>query len=479
MGSLNQVRLKRSLYGTSLATGIWLGIYEEATVVDRSAATLFKAYDIRGGAPDELTPEIAYRIGRALVIYLRADHVCVGRDMRVTSPLLASALIDGVLDQGADVTDIGLISTDGLYFAVGKYGFPAGVMVTASHNPAAYNGFKLCRTDARPLSMDEGIGDIRDFVLAGDFPAPDALGTRHERDVTDAFVAHALSLIDVSVVKPLRIAVDAGNGMAGKIVPRVFDQLPCELLPLYFELDGTFPNHEANPIEPENIRDLQAAVLTQGAAMGIAFDGDADRMFMLDERGQFVGGDMVTAMVARALLDKHPGAAVVYNLISSRTVPEVIERAGGVPIRSRVGHSFIKALMREHDAIFGGEHSGHFYFRDNWYADSGLIAFLTMLELLSRADTTLSRYLEPIDTRFRSGELNTAVDDIPGTLRRIREHFADAEIDELDGLTISYPTWWCNVRASNTQPLLRLNIEADDPEELHVRTDELRTLIRG
>lgn len=441
--------------------------------------SLFKAYDVRGVAPDELNPDIAYKIGRALVVYLGAEHVCVGRDMRLSSPALASSLIDGMMDQGADVTDIGLISTDGLYFAVGTFGFEAGVMVTASHNPAEYNGFKMCREQARPLSMDEGIGQIRDLVIAGNFPEVDRRGTRIERDVTDDFVEHALSMVDLSVIRPFKIAVDAGNGMAGKIVPSVFDRLPCELVPLFFELDGTFPNHDANPLEPENIRDLQATVLTQNVDIGIAFDGDADRMFVIDERGHFVGGDMVTAMVSQALLRKHPGSAVVYNLICSRTVPEVIEASGGVPVRSRVGHSFIKQLMREHDAIFGGEHSGHFYFRDNWYADSGLIAFLTMLELLSRESMSLSEYLRPIDTRHRSGEINTEVADIEDTLARVRERFADGTIDTLDGLTIEYPTWWFNLRASNTQPLLRLNVEADGPEELRQRRDDVLSTIRG
>jgi phosphomannomutase len=286
-------------------------------------------------------------------------------------------------------------------------------------------------------------------------------------------------MIDLSVIRPYTVAVDAGNGMAGKIVPPVFDRLPCTLIPLYFELDGTFPNHEANPIEPENIKDLQAAVLTKNADIGIAFDGDADRMFIIDDRGQFVGGDMVTAMVSKAMLEKHPGAPIVYNLICSRTVPETIEAAGGVPVRSRVGHSFIKALMREHDAIFGGEHSGHFYFRDNWYADSGLIAFLTMLELLSREGTSLSEYLGPLDTRYRSGEVNTEVADIPATIARVRQAFSDGAIDELDGMTVEYPTWWFNLRASNTQPLLRLNVEADDPEELRLRLNDVLDIVRG
>ena len=439
-------------------------------------ASLFKAYDVRGIAPDELNPEIAYNIGRALVTYLDADHICVGRDMRVSSPALAAGLIDGILDQGADVTDIGLISTDGLYFAVGKFGFPAGVMITASHNPGEYNGFKICREQARPLSLDQGLAEIRDLVLAGGFEEPDRRGTRQERDVTDDFVEHALSMIELDVIKPFKIAVDAGNGMAGKIIPKVFERLPCELIPLYFELDGTFPNHPANPIELDNLKDLQRTVIKENAYMGIAFDGDADRMFILDERGQFIGGDMVTAMVARLLLEKHPGAAVVYNLICSRTVPEVIEANGGKPVRSRVGHSFIKGLMREHDAIFGGEHSGHFYFRDNWYADSGLIAFLTILELLSREDSTVSDFLGPIDTRHRSGEINYEVENAEEIFQAAREKFSDAEIDELDGLTVEYPTWWFNLRSSNTQPLVRLNVEADGADELVQRINQVGSI---
>jgi len=447
--------------------------------MDQKVADLFKAYDIRGVVPDELNPDIAYRIGRALVTYLGVDNVCVGRDMRVSGQVLATALIDGIRDQGADVTDIGLISTDGLYFAVGKFGFSAGVMVTASHNPAEYNGFKLCKSEARPLSLDEGIGEIRDLVLANEFSDPERRGDLIERDVTDEFVDHALSMIDVESVTPMRIAVDAGNGMAGKVLPRVFERLPGELIPLFFELDGTFPNHEANPIEPENTRDLRAAVVAHNLDMGVAFDGDADRMFLIDDNGEFVGGDMVTAMVAQSLLRKNPGSAVVYNLICSRTVPELIEREGGRPIRSRVGHSFIKAHMRREDAIFGGEHSGHFYFRDNWYADSGLIAFLTVLELLSADGRSVSEYLKPIDTRFRSGEINSEVADVDGTLAKVSEAFADGELDELDGLTISYPTWWFNLRASNTQPLLRLNVEADTEAQLEDRTAAVLGIVRG
>jgi phosphomannomutase len=450
--------------------------------LDPKVGDIFKAYDIRGVVPGELNPDLAYRIGRALVAWLEVDSVVVGRDMRLSGPVLSAALIDGIRDQGADVVDIGLVSTDTLYFAVGKYGYPAGVMITASHNPAVYNGFKICREEARALSMDSGIGQIRDLAVSGDFPAPksDRRGDLQTRDVLDAYAEHVLSLIDVSAIQPLKIAVDAGNGMAGELIPRTFQHLPCEIVPLFFDLDGAFPNHEANPIEPENIRDLQRMVTQQQCDFGVAFDGDADRMFLIDENGAFIGGDMTTAMVSIEMLRTNPGSAIVYNLICSRTVPEIIEEHGGRAIRSRVGHSYIKATMRQEDAIFGGEHSGHFYFRDNWYADSGLIAMLTVLQLLSRAGQSLSQVLEPIDTRFRSGEINSEVADVTGTLDRVRTHYANAgaAIDELDGLTVEFDDWWFNLRGSNTQPLLRLNVEADDRSTLDQHTSEVLQLIR-
>lgn len=450
--------------------------------LDPAVGKLFKAYDIRGIVPQELNPEIAYRIGRSLVAFLNADQVVVGRDMRVSGPDLQVALMDGIRDQGANVIDIGLVSTDTLYFAVGKYDYPAGVMITASHNPAAYNGFKICKEGARALSMDTGIGDIRDLAVSGEFPEPRAAkGTIEEKDVLVAYADHALSMIDRSRIKPLKVAVDAGNGMAGKLAPPVFDRLPIEIVPLYFELDGTFPNHEANPIEPENIRDLQRTVVEQQCDLGVAFDGDADRMFLIDENGEFIGGDMTTAMVSLQILKTNPGSAIVYNLICSRTVPELISEHGGRPIRSRVGHSFIKELMREEDAIFGGEHSGHFYFRDNWYADSGLIALLTVLQLISDENQSLSTILEPIDSRFRSGEINSEVEDTNAVIAKVEEHFAaqGADVDHLDGLTVGFDDWWFNLRASNTQPLLRLNVEAEDKGTLEERTSEVLKLIRG
>jgi phosphomannomutase len=444
-----------------------------------SVASLFKAYDVRGVYPSEIDPSIAYLIGRAFVEYMHPSDVVVGRDMRLSSPVLASALIDGIRDQGANVCDIGLVSSDSLYFAVGKYGFPAGVMVTASHNPAEYNGFKFCRSEARPLSMDEGIGEIRDLVLRNAFSRPTARGKLYTKDILPGFAAHVLSMIDPSVVKPLTIAIDAGNGMAGKMTPEIFKHLPVKLIPLYFELDGRFPNHPANPIEPENTRELGEVIRANSADFGIAFDGDADRMFILDGDGTFVGGDMITALAAKSLLRKHPGSAVVYNLICSRAVPETIERQGGIGIRSRVGHSFIKAIMREHDAIFGGEHSGHFYFRDNWYADSGVIAALTVIELLSIEGITIAEALRPIDHYVRSGEINSEVANQQAVLTQLEHVYSDASLDYLDGLTISYPDWWCNVRASNTQPLLRLNVEAADAPMLEEKTGDLLRIIRA
>ena len=444
-----------------------------------SVAALFKAYDVRGVYPTEINPTIAYLIGRAFVAYLHPSDVVVGRDMRLSSPALASALIDGIRDEGANVCDIGLVSTDSLYFAVGKYGFPAGVMVTASHNPAEYNGFKFCRSEARPLSMDEGIGEIRDLVVQNTFGPLKTRGKLSTKNILPNFAEHVLSMIEPSVVRPLTIAIDAGNGMAGKVVPEVFKHLPVKLIPLYFELDGRFPNHPANPIEPENTRELGETIRAQGADFGIAFDGDADRMFILDGDGTFVGGDMITALAAKSLLRKHPGSAIVYNLICSRAVPETIEREGGVGIRSRVGHSFIKALMRQHDAVFGGEHSGHFYFRDNWYADSGIIAALTIIELLSVEGVSIAEALRPLDHYVRSGEINSEVEDQQAVLRELERVHAGAMLDYLDGLTIGYPDWWCNVRASNTQPLLRLNVDASNTPQLWAKTSELLQIIRG
>jgi phosphomannomutase len=441
---------------------------------------IFKSYDIRGIYPSELNEQTAELIGRAFVAFLKCSTVAVGRDMRASSEPLFAAFARGVTAAGADVIDLGLTSTDELYFAVGKYRYPAGAMITASHNPKEYNGFKLCREDAIALSAETGVFAIRDLVAAGNFQDAPRTGSVKKRDVLADFAEHCLSFIDPAAIKPLKLVIDCGNGMGGLIVPAIFKHLPVKIVPLYFELDGTFPNHPASPIEPENMHDVQAAVRKHGADLGAAFDGDADRVFITDEHGALVGGDMVTALVAEMLLRKHPGAAILYNLICSRSVPDIITAQGGRPIRTRVGHSIIKAVMREQDAIFGGEHSGHFYFRDHYFADSGLIALLVVLELLSREGKTVSELLKPIDTRVRSGEINSRVEDIPAKLAQLEQRYKDAdETDHLDGVTIQYADWWFNVRPSNTEPLLRLNVEADTPELLERKTAELLALIRA
>ena len=442
--------------------------------------TIFKSYDVRGIVPAQLDESIAYAVGRAFVEVLGRKNICIGRDMRPSGPAFAQALARGAMDGGADVTDIGLISTDAVYFAVGQYGFDGGIMITASHNPAEYNGFKFCREMASAVSIETGLAEVRDKVISGDFATPARRGNLHQRDILDDFAAHCASfIVDVAKIKPFKIAIDAGNGMAGVTVPRVFAHLPCEVVPLYLELDGTFPNHPASPIEPENMVDLQRAVREHGCDLGVAFDGDADRMFIVDETGALIGGDIVTALVGVDTIEKQPGAKVLYNLICSRSVPEAIERAGGIPVRSKVGHSFIKKTMRDEHIPFGGEHSGHFYFERNWYADSGMIALMQCLDLFSRSAGTVSETIAPIDRRSRSGEVNSKVADIPGTLEKLRAHYADAQIDDLDGITIQYPDWWMNVRASNTEPLIRLNVEGDTPALMAAHRDEALAIIRG
>ncbi len=441
--------------------------------------SIFKSYDVRGIYPSELSDDVAHDIGRAFAALVNGAVIAVGRDMRPSGKKLFDAFAAGANEAGADVVDIGMVSTDALYFAVGKYGYGGGVMITASHNPANYNGMKFTRENAIALSMDTGLSTIRDNIVRGALPptAPKA-GTVVARDILDDFAQHCLSFIDVKKIKPFKIAIDAGNGMAGETVPHVFKHLPCEVIPLYFELDGNFPNHPASPIEPENMRDLQAAVLQYHCDLGVAFDGDADRMFIVDEKADLVGGDMVTALVGLNTLKHYPGATILYNLICSRSVPEVISKAGGVPLRSQVGHSLIKATMREHNVVFGGEHSGHFYFRDNWFADSGMIALLQCLELFGEANKPVSEIIAPIDTRFRSGEINSTVKDIPGKLEELQDHYRDAQIDHLDGVTIQYPHWWMNIRPSNTEPLLRLNVEGDTKELMEKHRDEALALIR-
>lgn len=441
--------------------------------------TIFKAYDIRGTYPDQLNEEVAYKVGRALARYLRPRKACVGRDMRLSSPGLLEQLTRGLTEGGANVTDIGLVSTDCLYFAVGKYGYDAGVMITASHNPPAYNGFKMCRKDAVPLSGELGIDEIKKLILKNDFLEPDRIGKVDQLDLDDAYVQHLLSFVNPEKIKPFRIAVDAGNGMAGKIVPKLFSHLPCQVIPMFFELDGSFPNHLASPIEPQNIAPLRERVLKEKADLGAAFDGDADRMFLVDENARPLGGDMVTALVAENLLRKEKGATILYNLICSKAVPELIRREGGKAIRTRVGHALIKPLMKKHNAVFGGEHSGHFYFRNNWFADSGLIALLVCLELISEENRPLSALVKSIDPYFRSGEINSRVDNAADKLKQVEEEYSGGEVDHLDGLTVDFGDWWFNLRPSNTEPLLRLNIEATNRETLSQKTEELARLIRS
>ncbi|GAC1545544.1 MAG: phosphomannomutase/phosphoglucomutase [Candidatus Velthaea sp.] len=443
--------------------------------------SIFKSYDVRGIVPAQINDDTAYAIGRAFVETLGRKNICIGRDMRPSGESLMAALTKGATDAGADVTQIGLISTDCIYFAVGHYGFDGGIMITASHNPADYNGFKFCREEAIAISLDTGLAQIRDKAQAGEFKDASRPGSVQHKDVLDDFAKHCLTFVDdVKRIKPFKIAIDAGNGMAGETVPRIFKYLPqVEVIPMYFELDGTFPNHPASPIEPENMVDLQKAVREHGCDLGVAFDGDADRMFIVDEKAALIGGDIVTALVGIDTLRHYPGAKILYNLICSRSVPEAITAHGGIPVRSKVGHSIIKKVMRDEDIPFGGEHSGHFYFKKNWFADSGMIALMQCLNVFSEADGPVSSVIKPIDKRFRSGEINSEVKDIPAKLKALEEHFKDAQIDYLDGTTVSYPNWWMNVRPSNTEPLLRLNVEGDTKELMEAHRDEALALIRS
>jgi len=442
--------------------------------------SIFKAYDIRGTVPDQLNGDLAYRIGYALASVLKPRSIAVGRDMRVSSDLLFEHLARGINDYGADVIDLGLISTDALYFAVGKFGYDGGVMVTASHNPKEYNGFKVCRKEAVPLSGQEGLNQVLRFIQDGEeMPRSPSPGVVARKDILSEYADHCLSFIDISRVREFHVVIDAGNGIAGRTVPPVLDRLPIRTTRLYFELDGTFPNHPASPIELENLADLIRAIAETGADFGAAFDGDADRMFLVDRKGRQIGGDMVTAMVAKSLLKRHPGETILYNLICSRAVPELVERMGGTAVRTRVGHALIKPLMKKHNAIFGGEHSGHFYFRDNWFADSGLIAFLVCLELLSEERRPLDEVVRDLDPYVRSGEINSRVADQKAKIEAIAEAYGDGRQDRIDGLTVAYDTFWFNLRPSNTEPLLRLNIEADSPRILEVQKAKLLGLIRS
>jgi phosphomannomutase len=442
--------------------------------------TIFKAYDIRGTYPDQLSGKTAYQVGASLAAYLEPKAIAVGRDMRLSSDELSEHLIRGLNDSGVDAVDLGLISTDALYFAVGRFGYDGGVMITASHNPKQYNGFKICRKNAEPLSGQEGLNQMLKSIQDGTFLKPASTkGVIIRKNISDEYALHCLSFIDPSKVKPFNIVIDAGNGMAGLTLPPVLEKLPVKYTPLYFDLDGSFPNHPASPIELENLVDLQKKMAEVKADFGVAFDGDADRMFLLDRNGRQLGGDMVTALVAKSLLAKHPVETVLYNLICSRAVPELIKKSGGTAIRTRVGHALIKPLMKRHNAIFGGEHSGHFYFRDNWFADSGLIAFLVCLELISTENLPLDKMVSAIDPYFRSGEINSRVSSIPDKIAEVAKAYADGEQDTIDGLTVQYKDFWFNLRPSNTEPLLRLNIEAASKKLLDQKTADLLKIIRS
>ena len=442
---------------------------------------IFKAYDIRGVVPDELDENVAEAVGAAFARLTGAPSVAIMHDMRTSSPMLADAFGRGAAAQGASVIAGGLGSTDMLYFASGSLGVP-GAMITASHNPPKYNGIKLCRAGAKPVGADSGLIELRAMAEQG-VPAHDGPGgTISSRDLLPDYAAYLKSLVGVSGIRPLTVAVDAGNGMAGHTVPQVFAGLPITLVPLYFELDGTFPHHEANPIEPSNLADLQRAVLEHGADVGLAFDGDADRCFVVDERGEIVSPSVLAALIATRELAREPGATVIHNLITSRAVPELITEHGGTPVRTRVGHSFIKAKMAETNAVFGGEHSGHFYFRDFWYADSGMLAALHALAALGHDNRPLSAILNEFSRYSASGEINSEVSDQAGTTAKVKSIYSErpgVTLDELDGLTVMGDDWWFNIRPSNTEPLLRLNVEAATPEQMAAIRDEVLSLVRG
>ena len=450
---------------------------------------LIKAYDVRGIVPTDLDENICYLIGQAFVVALKlrkADGGCgqvvIAHDMRPSGPDLVKSFAKGVTEQGVDVLHMGLASTDGLYFATGFLNI-AGAMFTASHNPAEYNGIKLAKAGAAPVGQDSGLREITQLVLNGISKYSGPVGTESSKDLNTEYVKYLHSLVDLKAARKLKVVIDAGNGMGGFSVPKVFENSNFEIVPMYFELDGTFPNHEANPIEPANLVDLQKRVLAEKADLGIAFDGDADRAYFIDEKGQSITPSAITALIAKRELKREPGSTIIHNLITSRSVAEVVNENGGTARKTRVGHSFIKQVMKDTNAIFGGEHSGHFYFRDFWFADSGMLAALHVLAALgeTKDGTTFSSLIKEFDRYVASGEINTRVKDVSVTSKKVKEHFAgskDVQIEELDGLTFSGDTWWVNVRPSNTEPLLRLNAEAKEHATMEKVRDEVLAIIR-
>ena len=440
----------------------------------------FKAYDVRGLYPDELDEAGAYAIGRAYVEHFEPTRIAVGRDMRLSSPSMASALIEGALDGGSEVLDLGLVGTEMVYFAVGDLGLDGGVCVTASHNPKQYTGMKIVRSGALPVGGESGLLDVRDRALVLQEHKPSSQRKAQSYDIWAAFVAKVLSFVDVAGIGPLRVVIDAANGMAGAMLPPVLERLPIEAVTCYFEPDGSFPNHEPNPLLPENREFIIAKTLEERADLGVAYDGDADRCFFVDDTGEFVPGDFVTALLAESILAKEGGGKVIYDVRASRAVPETIERAGGTALVNRVGHAYIKHRMRKEGAVFGGEVSAHYYFRDFSQADSGVVPFLLLLELISKSGRTLSELLAPYREQFfLTGEINTPVADVALKLRELKERFADGTITELDGVSVDYDDWHFNVRPSNTEPLLRLNLEAFSQEQMERKRDEVLELIRA
>jgi phosphomannomutase len=440
---------------------------------------IFKAYDVRGLVGKELTTELAEAVGKALADFLPdAGPVAVGHDMRPDSSELAAAVRKGLMAQGREVVDIGQVTSDMIYFAVGHYGMAGGAMVTASHNPGEYNGIKFCGKGAAAIGIDTGLATIRDAVASDQFK-PAGQGPERQQDVTDDWITHALSFVDAKSWPAYKVAVDAGNGMAGAIVPHLTKHVPLQTTPMFFELDGTFPNHPANPLELENLQDLIAEIQKNQLDFGIAFDGDGDRAFLVDEKGRRVSGTIMTAIIAEAMLAKYPNSPILHNAICGRIVPETIKAHGGNPVRTKVGHSYIKAEMRKHDAPFAGEHSGHYYFKNNFYADSGLISALIAVDVLAQSGKKLSELADQYDKYVQSGELNSEVQDKEAKIKELSGKYSDGEQDMLDGLTVNYPDWWFNVRPSNTEPLLRLNVEAANQDLCDQKTKELLALIRA
>ncbi|MCC6222040.1 MAG: phosphomannomutase/phosphoglucomutase [Thermoleophilia bacterium] len=440
----------------------------------------FKAYDVRGLYPSELDEQGAYAVGRAYAEVFEPKAVAVGRDMRLSSPAIAAAVMEGVADAGADVVELGLVGTEMLYFAVGSLGLDGGIAVTASHNPKEYTGMKIVRRGALPVGGDSGLLDVRRRAERG-FDALARRGAVRSEDVYPAWVERVLSFVDPAAIRPLRVVIDAANGMAGAMLPPVLERLPVDAIPFCFEPDGSFPNHEPNPLLPENRELVIAKVLEEGADLGVAFDGDADRCFFVDDTGEFVPGDFMTALLAGAVLEKEPGATIVYDVRASWAVPDTVEAAGGTALANRVGHAFIKHRLRKEDAAFAGEVSGHYYFRDFFQADSGVVPMLLLLELLSRRGGSLSELLAPLRQRyFLTGELNTPVADVALKLQELKERFGpEGEVSHLDGVSVVAADWHMNVRPSNTEPLLRLNLEARSPELMERKRDEVLAVIRA